>query len=65
MNLSIVLRDKRFLGVRIGVAEFALAAIGFGLAILGMQNLGLALFGIAWMIVLTGFLLHIAGRRKS
>ena len=64
MNLSIVLRDKRFLGVRIGVIGFALAAIGFGLTILGMRNFGLALFGIAWLIVLTGFLLHIAERRK-
>jgi hypothetical protein len=65
MNLSIVLRDKRFLGVRIGVAGFVLAAIGFMLAILGMRNFGLVLFGIAWIIVVTGFLLYIAGRRRS
>lgn len=65
MNISLIFQDKRFIGVRIGIAGFLLAATGFLLDLMGMRVFGLTLFGIAWVIVLTGFLFHIAGAKIS
>lgn len=65
MDLSIVSSDRRFLGVRIGLVGFLLAAMGYLVAILGYATLGICIFVVAWMIALSGLLIHIARQKNS
>ena len=60
IDLSIVLRDKRFLGLRVGIIGFLVGAIGFILALSGYGHIGMCLFMGAWLIIFIGFLMHIS-----
>ncbi|WP_445145071.1 hypothetical protein [Dyella sp. Tek66A03] len=63
LDLKIIFTDRRFLGVRIGVAGLAIAAGGFALGVLWWHKLGWAVMLLGWLVALAGFFAHISRPR--
>lgn len=59
LDLSIVFKEKRFRGVRIGLAGFVIACIAYGIAYLGWLTVGCCAFVIGWLVALAGFWVHL------
>lgn len=58
LNLTVVFRERRFLGLRIAVYLLPFAFIGFILFLLKFEMLGLSLFIFSFMGFVIGFSIH-------
>lgn len=63
-DVTMVFKDRRFLGVRLWLCTFPLAAIGFCLFLMGFKALGLLLFLVSWISATIGFFIHISRWRE-
>lgn len=59
-DVSVIFKERRFLGVRLWLYTFPLAAIGFCFFLAGFKALGLLLFVVAWISATIGFFIHIS-----
>lgn len=59
VDFLVLLRQKRFAGLRIGVLGVSLALISCAIGMFGYMDFGIPLFVIAWIIVVIGFLVHV------
>jgi hypothetical protein len=59
-DLSAVLKERRFLGVRVWMCTFPLAAIGFFLFLYGYSAVGVTVFMASWVGAAIGFLIHVS-----
>jgi hypothetical protein len=59
LDLSIVFKERRFRGVRIGLAGFVIAGIAFGIAQIGWLTVGCCVFVIGWLVGVAGFFVHL------
>lgn len=62
-DLSLVFRERRFLGLRVALYTLPLAAIGYVLFLMGWSQLGLFLFFVAWFGMAIGFVIHLRSWR--
>lgn len=60
LDLKIVFTDKRFLGVRSGIAGLILAAAGFALGVLWWHTLGWVAMLFGWLVAVVGFIAHVS-----
>jgi len=65
LDLKLIFIDPRFLGVRIGLLGFVVAAIGFLLALFLWRTLGALVVLMGWLIVITGLFVHFGRRAKG
>lgn len=60
LDMKIIFTDKRFLGVRIGIAGLVIVAAGFALGVLWWHGLGYAVMVLGWLVVVAGFVTHVS-----
>jgi len=60
LDMKIIFTDKRFLGVRIGIAGLVIAAAGFALGVLWWHGLGYAVMVLGWLVAVAGFVTHVS-----
>ena len=59
LDLSIIFKEKRFRGVRIGLAGFVIAGIAFGIAEMGFRIVGCCVFLVGWLVAVAEFFVHL------
>lgn len=64
-DLKIIFVDRRFCGVRIGLAGLVVTALGFLLAIFLWRTLGAPVMLAGWLATITGLFMHLGGRAKG
>jgi len=58
-DLPTILKDQKFLGLRIAICAFTLAFVGFLSFVAGLITLGLLLFVTALVMFIIGFIIHL------
>ena len=59
-DLSLIFKERRFLGLRFAVYTFPFAFLGFLFFAMGYTALGLSVFFLSWIGAAIGFFIHLS-----
>jgi hypothetical protein len=64
-DLSIIWFNRRYLGIRIGIAGFLFSSLAFALACFGYAKLGMSIFVFGVVLGWIGFFVHLSRIREE